>query len=309
MGLGLSATTIKSWFQYRCERKTRYELMDQADRDAVPVTQDDREKPWAEFGVDYEKRVLARLARGSRLIQPAANEEGLSERLALAFLRGAQAAQYASQVNLKPKSVPALLKGAPNVRMRRTFADLVRSDRSADIPVFRVIDVKATRAATAFHKTQVAFYARLLEIMLKEVGLNGRVDELGSIWRIPDEGDAEGDAWFEDDFALAPYLRLVDDFCQRTLPAIAAKNVGPGIDDTFFHIYFKCEQCAYLSHCLQTIDPALPPSRRNVSATPGLTHEAKRTLEGVGIRSVDQLAGAAGLPACPAGSSYDERIV
>jgi predicted RecB family nuclease len=185
MGLGLSATTIKSWFQYRCERKTRYELMDQADRDAVPVTQDDREKPWAEFGVDYEKRVLARLARGSRLIQPAANEEGLSERLALAFLRGAQAAQYASQVNLKPKSVPALLKGAPNVRMRRTFADLVRSDRSADIPVFRVIDVKATRAATAFHKTQVAFYARLLEIMLKEVGLNGRVDELGSIWRIP----------------------------------------------------------------------------------------------------------------------------
>src|SRR5262249_30512578 len=194
MGLGLSASTIKSWFQYRCERKTRYELMDQADRDAVTVTQDDREKPWDEFGVDYEKRVLARLARSTRLIQPAANEDGLSERLAVAFLRGEQAAQYASQVNLKPKGAPALLRAAPNVRMRRTFADLVRCGRSSDTPIFRVIDVKATRVATAFHKTQVAFYARLLEIMLKEVGADGRVDTIGSIWRIPDEGDAEGDS-------------------------------------------------------------------------------------------------------------------
>ena len=88
MGLGLSASTIKSWFQYRCERKTRYELIDQADRDAVPVTQDDREKPWAEFGVDYEKRVLARLARGTRLIQPAANEDGLSKRCSSAVWPG-----------------------------------------------------------------------------------------------------------------------------------------------------------------------------------------------------------------------------
>src|SRR5262249_41924277 len=68
-----------------------------------------------------------------------------------------------------------------------------------------------------------------------------------------------------------------------------------GIDQTFFHIYFKCEQCAYLPHCVQAIDPSLPPSRRNVSATPGLTHEAKRTLDGAGVRSIEQLAHAAGL--------------
>ncbi len=174
MSLGLSASTIKSWFQYRCERKTRYELMDQADRDAIPVVQDDREKPWAEFGVDYEKRVLNRLAQSTRLLRPAANEDGLSERLAVAFLRGEQTAEYASQVNLKPRQVPPLLQGAPNVRMRRTFADLIRCDRSARVTTFRVIDVKATRAATAFHKAQVAFYARLLETVLSELGANGR---------------------------------------------------------------------------------------------------------------------------------------
>jgi hypothetical protein len=110
MGLGLSASTIKSWFQYRCERKTRYELMDAADRAAVPVIQDDREKPWAELGVDYEKRVLARLARRTRILVPGASEDGLGERIAAAFLRGEQAAEYAAQVNLRPRHTPPLLK-------------------------------------------------------------------------------------------------------------------------------------------------------------------------------------------------------
>jgi predicted RecB family nuclease len=295
MGLGLSASTIKSWFQYRCERKTRYELMDQVDRAAVPVIQDDREKPWADLGVDYEKRVLGRLGQQTRILSPGAGEDGLSERVAAGFFRGDQNAEYASQLNLKPRTRPQLLSSAPNVRLRRTYADLVRCDRSVAVPIFRVIDIKATRAATAFHKTQVAFYARMLESVLNELGVPYRIDPTGSIWRIPDEGTAEGDTWHEDDFVLAPYLRLVDDFCDRTLPTIAAKNVMSGLDETFFHIYFKCEQCAYLPHCIRTIAPALPPSQRNVSAVPGLTHEAKRMLEGSGVRSVEQLARAAGL--------------
>jgi hypothetical protein len=43
-------------------------------------------------------------------------------------------------------------------------------------PVARVIDIKATRAATAFHKTQVAFYARMLETLLNELGVPHRLD-------------------------------------------------------------------------------------------------------------------------------------
>jgi hypothetical protein len=269
--------------------------MDQADRAAVPVIQDDREKPWADLGVDYEKRVLARLARSNVVLFPGIGEEGLGESVAAGFLRGGRGAEFASQVNLKPRNQPALLNAIANVRVRRTYADLVRRDGSGPIPVFRLIDIKATRIATAFHKAQVAFYARMLEAVLLELGIVGQIDSMGSIWRIPDDGDAEGELWYEDDFALAPYLRLVDDFCGRILPDIAAKRVAPGIDETFFHIYFKCEQCAYLPHCTQAIDASLSPSKRDVSAVPGLTHEAKRILHGTGIRSIEQLARAAGL--------------
>lgn len=115
MGLGLSASTIKSWFQYGCERKTRYELMDQVDRAAIPVIQDDREKLWADLGIDYERRVLARLGQRARILSPTTGENSLSERLAAAFFRGVQDAEYASQLNLKPRQRPQLLSKAPNV--------------------------------------------------------------------------------------------------------------------------------------------------------------------------------------------------
>ena len=117
------------------------------------------------------------------------------------------------------------------------------------------------------------------------------VDPVGEIWRIPDDGSAEGDAWAVEEFLLQPYLRLVDEFCRDTLPKIAAKEVNPEKDETFFHVYFKCEQCAYLKHCGQAVAPTRAPASRDISAVAGLSHEAKRALQSYGIRSVAQLAG------------------
>ncbi len=265
--------------------------MDTVDRASIPVFEDGREqKAWADLGMDFEKRVLARLGRDSNLLLPSSGEDGLSERLAMAFLRREKGATYASQMNLRPRQSPALLGNTPKVRVRRTYADLVQCVCEVPTPIFRVIDVKATRAATSFHKAQVAFYARMLELVLNDAQSPGKVDETGSIWRIPDNGAAEGDAWQADDFSLAPYLRLVDDFCARTLPGIAAKRVEVSVDETFFHIYFKCEQCEYLPHCLKAIDRAKSTDRMDISAVPGLTHEAKRGLHAVGVRTVTQLA-------------------
>src|SRR3546814_21066414 len=34
---GLSAWTVKAWFQYRYERKTRYDTMDEASQAAIPL--------------------------------------------------------------------------------------------------------------------------------------------------------------------------------------------------------------------------------------------------------------------------------
>lgn len=289
MARGLSASTIKSWFQYRCERKTRYEMMEAAELAAVPVAKEVREQVWAILGQDYEARVLARLGRQARLVRPPLGEKnGLRDEVAAAFLLGKGDAEYAAQMKLKTRGTPDFL--GDGLYARNSLPDLVRRDLSGPAPVFRIIDIKATRGARAFHKTQVAFYALLLEWILKEGGLAGAVDPEGEIWRIPDDGDAEGDRWTAESFALEPYRRLVRDFCRGPLPPIAAKRVEPGVDETFFHVYFKCEQCPYLAHCSRAISPERPAEERDISAVAGLTHEAKRTLLQAGLDSVAKLA-------------------
>ena len=305
MGKGFSASTIKSWFQYRCERKVRYELSTDAELAGVPVIKDVREQAWAILGTEFEERVVRRLDREQGVLRPSAGNDALSERLTGAFLRGQRREPYAAQVNLKPSLPPRFLDGT-GLYLNRNLADLLRREAQSvpgDPSRFTVIDVKATRRATAFHKTQVAFYVRVLEELLKELGRAGAVaaaiDPFGEIWRIPDNGTAEGDAWQMERFALAPYLRLVDEFCRDVLPAIAAKHVGRDIDETFFHLYFKCEQCNFLSHCAKSIAPERGPERRDVSAVPGLTHEAKRSLRRLGLRTVLDLSEAAGLGKAP----------
>jgi hypothetical protein len=289
MGQSFSGSTIKSWFQYRCERKTRYEIMDPTDLAAVEIAKRDG-GAWADFGVGYEDRVVSALGKGN-VVRPSPGRKGLSEAQTKSFLRGDGGAQYADQMNLRPVSRPSLLSAVPEIAIRPTFPDLIHRELSGPAPLFTVIDIKATRSARAFHKTQVAFYVRLLQAMIGEVGAAGAVNEqTGFIWRIPDDGDGESSAYYPEPFDLKPYLRLVDDFCEVTLPKIASKTVLPGQDETFFHVYFKCEQCDYLDHCHSAVDASKPAVRRDISAVAGLTHESKRTLQSVGIRSVAQLA-------------------
>ena len=290
----LSASTVKAWFQYRCERKVRYELASDDELASVPIRKDVREQSWAILGRDYEERVLRRLARDAGLLRPATGEFGLSEALAVAFLRGRRDEPYAAQVNLRPRLTPGFLRGS-EIELRRVFPDLIRHERKGQRSRFTVADVKATRHATPFHKTQVAFYVRVLEAMLDELGQSAEIDPTGEIWRIPDDGFAEGDAWFVESFALAPYLRLVDEFCAKQLPAIGGTRVDAVRDETFFHLYFKCEQCAFLEHCRHTVAPEIPPAARDVSAVAGLTHEGKRSLNRLNVRTVGALAAARGL--------------
>ena len=289
MAKGVSGSTLKSWFQYRCERKTRYEIMDPSELAAVPVAKDDREKPWAVLGENFEERVVHRLAGEKTVLRPSRGDmDGLRENVAAGFLKGKGSAEYAAQLMLKPRNRPSFL--GPDLFLRWSFADLVRREISGVESVFRVIDIKATRSALAFHKTQVAFCALLLEAILKENGIAGQIDAEGEIWRIPDDGSAEGDQWQVEIFQLEPYRRLVRDFCLNTLPGIAAKIVQHGTDETFFHVYFKCEQCAYLPHCIQAVGPKRMPHVRDVSAVAGLSHEAKRSLLSVGGSTVARLA-------------------
>lgn len=298
MSKGFSASTIKSWFQYRCERKVRYELSDDAELAAVPVVKDVREQAWAILGQDFEKRVVDRLARETGVLEPAPGDFGISERLAAAFLAGRRDETYATQINLKPRNIPRFLDGT-GLELARTFPDLIRRDVDETSAVFTVIDIKATRRATPFHKTQVAFYVRVLEELLIELGVSARINPNGEIWRIPNDGTAEGDRHQVEVFSLAPYVRLVDEFSQSVLPEIARKKVAPNFDETFFHLYFKCEQCSFLGHCSKSIAPPRAPGQWDVSAVPGLTHEAKRSLLRLSKRSVADLAASPGFGQLP----------
>src|SRR5262245_45197961 len=110
MSKGISASTIKSWFQYRCERKTRYELCDSKELDAVPVIKDERDAEWARLGDDYEKRVINRLSRETKVLAPKVGDDNkLPEYLGFAFLSGKRDEDYAAQVNLRPRYVPTLI--------------------------------------------------------------------------------------------------------------------------------------------------------------------------------------------------------
>ena len=292
-----SASTIKSWFQYRCERKVRYELSSDAELASVPILKDVREAPWAKLGNEFEDRVVRKLSRTNSVLLPAPGDRVLSERLTLAFLRGERGETYAAQINLKPSRTPRFLEGT-GLDLNRNIADLVRREVLPDgTAKFTIIDIKATRKATAFHKTQIAFYVRVLEERLAEIGLTQRavLSDFGEVWRIADNAPADGDEHKPDPFFLRPYLVQVDEFCGRLLPLIAQKTIGlEGADQTFFHLYFKCEQCAFLNHCSKTIAPELG-ERRDVSAVPGITHESKRALRERNIRTVGSLAKAAGL--------------
>jgi hypothetical protein len=294
MSMGLSGSTVKSWFQYRCERKTRYELMDAAEQAAIPIVRRQKEKLWAILGDDYEARVVARLGRS--VLLPAPGRRILSQEQSRAFLTGSRPQRYAAQVNLRPDSAPPMLAGS-GVDVRQTSPDLVEIATVGGRRVFKIIDIKATRRSTAFHKTQVAFYVRMLEQVLREAGIEASMDPKGEIWHVPPGGTAEGDDHCVVEFDLEPYLRMVDRFCGEQVPAIARIPVGPRPSDdrTFFHVYFKCEQCDYLPHCSGSISAARSPDVRDVSAVAGVSHEAKRALLRNGVRSVADLAAAAGV--------------
>ncbi|WP_209508103.1 hypothetical protein [Ruegeria sp. HKCCSP335] len=293
---GISASTIKSWFQYRCERKTRYEIMSDSELAAVPITPDVREQLWADLGIDFENRVVDALSDTAQqsVLRPGKSDKFLSENLTIAFLKGLRPEKFATQLNLRPKSDPFELLDT-GLELRRTFPDLVRVDRSKEVPVFTVIDIKATRHATAFHKAQVAYYVRILEAAISELDISAEMDKEGEVWRIADNGSAEGAEYQTDRFNLSPYLRMVDDFLANTIKSIFAKRVNAAEDQTFFHIYFKCEQCKFLEHCQRKIAPSVNPGLRDVSAIPGMSHDAKRTLLDLGIDNVRKLSTADGL--------------
>lgn len=295
--LRLSGSTVKSWFQYRCDRKTRYETLTPDERGAIPVLQTLQPSAWAQFGMDFEKNVLEHLrTTGTSIYLPLNKQATHDDLTTLPFISGARTEEYAYQLRLE--STPWLERelgiSANEIRILNGFPDLVRMWKEDGIPVFELTDIKATHVATPFHKTQVAFYSLMLEGMLKRLNLAGRISETAYIWRLKDEGGELNGEIEESPFTLSSYAELVKDFFRRKVQSLRKVEVGPGRDDTFFHLYYKCEQCSYLDHCAKSISQT-DPAQRDISAVPGLSHDSKRALWDAGLRTVGDLASAKNL--------------
>jgi hypothetical protein len=289
----LTATLVKRFFQYRCDRQARYDLLSPGDRAGLTIVEAaGPEQPWARAGVQFEAEVVAALARRARVLAPPAGER-LTDGETAAFLHRRDPAEFAHQARLALPDPAAFRRRFgldADVSLAAGYPDLLRAVPSAGAAAFRVIDVKAVDTPTVFHRAQVAYYALLLEELFRQLGVPAAVDPVGEIWHFPPDRSAEEPQ--KTPFALRGYAAQVGDFLRDHLARIRAARLGPGVDETAFHLGYKCEQCAYLPHCDRSAAPDAPPAGWDLSAVPGLSPTAKPALLRLGVRTVGELAAA-----------------
>jgi hypothetical protein len=302
MSLRLTATATKSFFQYRCDRQVRYAMMASKDRQSLTILERPQREAWAAFGIDYETAVVARLAEEATVLRPADREDHLSSGETLAFLSGVRTERFAHQACLSLLNDTDFRRRwgiDERVELASAYPDLIAVRLNDGRTSFRLIDVKAVHAPTLFHRTQVAYYSLLLEALLRERAVEAAVDPVAEIWHLHPEAAPGEVRWQVLEFRLKGYQAQVAVFLATDLTRIAATQVTPDRDETHFHLYFKCEQCAFLPHCERAIADDRPRQDWHVSAVTGLSQSAKRALWRNGIRTVGELAVRTDLDALP----------
>lgn len=293
LSLRISASCVKDWFQYKCERKLVYSSADPSTLArvlAAPVIT--KAAPWSDFGREFESRVLRQYAQlpGVRLLRPGSGQDALSPEASLAFVRG-QGNHTAAATQLVLSGTPELRRQlgleATAVDFKRGIVDLAIWVVSGGKRRLRLVDIKSTGKALPFHKMQVAWYAWMLRGVAEANQLDLAIDETAEIWHQPPPGRETSElCWAQSEFRLAAYEAIVRDWCSADLPRAAKKELGSGPDRSSFHLYFKCEQCEYADHCLKAVSSDIAPSDLDLSAIPGMTHQAKATLTRRGVKTV-----------------------
>src|SRR5690349_16500074 len=127
--VGLSATTVKSWFQYRCERKTRYDMMTRLERDSATIVKEESGAAWAIQADKFEESVLTRVRADQPLLAPAPGQDRLGEIETIAFLQGRTRENVATQLGLEQGPSFRVALGLPdNILINRSYPDLVFRD-------------------------------------------------------------------------------------------------------------------------------------------------------------------------------------
>ena len=146
--------------------------------------------------------------------------------------------------------------------------------------VVRVVDVKASELLRGSHRVQVAFYALVLDRVLRDSGLPLHADvEVGGVWL----HGQERPEWFD----LAPGMRVLRDFFAADLPAmLEADPLAVG-----WHLHSRCEWCPFYHFCRDEAE-----ATSSVSLVPYLSVHARRYLHeapwegGTPVETLDDLA-------------------
>lgn len=294
----LTATLIKEWFQYRCERKAAYfgfghkPSISKSTQFKTPSSH-----VWKTFGIEKENDIIRHLKQelsSQGILEPTA--EYLSNDESRAFLEKRQPGEpryaHGLSLELKGRARRAFLARydlPEQVDIRVGHPDLVCWNEQGELVL---IDIKATYIPTPFHRAQVAFYAILMQYILPELNIDAStkvaLSSKAEIWHL-----AEGKAYARAEFEMAGYIALVEDFLRRDLPRLLRHKIGHKEDTTQnrHHIYYKCEPCSYLPHCIKGVAPNLPAHELDISAVHGLTQRTKYALVDAGIDTVEALSG------------------
>jgi hypothetical protein len=300
MRLEIRASDIKNWFQYRCDRQLIYAALPRELRDAIPVVDETLEEDVRlQEGNEFEHKVLSTLVRregAGSVLRPTGTARALSPELTQAFLQGLRPERFAYQALLRETSALRMdLQLPDNVSIRDGLPDLLEWVEEGGQRWIRVIDIKHTRRPTQYHRAQAAFYALMLRGHYAAVGeAKAPIHPTATIWHIAED---TGKVWedVKGRFPLRGYEEMIRDFFRRQIGQISATVVMPGRDESFFHLYFKCEQCNWMRHCGRAIADEKSRDAWDISAVPGVSHQSKRVLRDMGLRTLRTLAQAPAL--------------
>lgn len=292
--MSLTATLIKEWFQYRCDRKACLDLMGDLRLQEIPIQLSDRvahQKFWDDFELDS----ISSLEREGSILKASIGEryDTLEGEVSRNFLLDPGPHRYAYQLNLGEDDTWIRARHPhADFRVGRSIPDLVEALHQPDGLSFQISDFKAVQQAANFHRVQVAYYSLVLENLLSVLNQDGNkrtVHSEGAIIFLP---HTVGLPARREAFPLAPYRRMLHEFMERDLPRIldqANRPYDPSADTPAFHLYFKCEACRYLPHCRTRIEGPSP-DQWDACAVPGLSPQTRELLRSYTARTVGNLA-------------------
>lgn len=300
----INASIVASYFKQRCDRLFRWNTVEGRDRGKagigwnVPRDIRSHSRPGIallmeagdifeaeqvrtlidEYGEDQVRHAGIDTEDGRQKVRPFSLHDFF------AILQQQPLPRYITQPDLDPLELPGVEESflqrfglnGDVVRVGSARPDLIEliSSGEQEPHLLRIWDFKASQSARHEHFVQVAYYTFLLEAFVAEAGFSDDyVIDTESAVIYSREGKEE--------FELAPYRLVVEDFLRNRAPVLFDTPAA----DAHFHVREKCALCEYMTTCQEEADAG-----SDLSRIPYMSSESKRRLRDAGFATHRDLA-------------------